>query len=97
MQQKISTRKSANVGFQVILIYADRNSNFINQIIDQLKNIKIVLIKINDQDIDHSKKIFLLIHWSEDGVTFQSKPDWQKFHEEKEKIAVKFLRPDVGF
>ena len=30
-------------------------------------------------------------------MTFQSKPDWQKFREEKEKISVKFLRPDVGF
>ena len=39
----------------------------------------------------------MLIHWSEDGVTLQSKPDWQKFREVKEKIAVKFLKPDVGF
>ena len=30
-------------------------------------------------------------------MKLQSKPDWQKFREEKEKIIVKFLRPDVGF
>ena len=30
-------------------------------------------------------------------MTLQSKPDWQKFCEEKEKIAAKLLRPDVGF
>ena len=43
------------------------------------------------------KQNFLLIHLSKDGVILQSKPDWQKFREVKEKIAVKFLKPDVGF
>ena len=43
------------------------------------------------------KQTFLLIHLSEVGVTLQSKPDWKKFREVKEKIAVKFLKPDVGF